>query len=170
MSTDTFGNLDIWTNILQYFKLSLELDSESEAKEKRKCLLRVALLSPSLTTPALDLLWQNMTSLVPVTQMINVNLEPLFFFPEVLRFSLDHGGFWVCLDSTYRSYCYKVCVLIEVLNRHWHVPTFQITFVDVSIFICHVSNTCASQLVLRRKRGRYQSLAWHSASTHYFPS
>ncbi|KAF7762477.1 hypothetical protein Agabi119p4_9070 [Agaricus bisporus var. burnettii] len=93
MSTDAFGNLDIWTNILQYFKISLELDSESEAKEKRKCLLRVALLSPSLTTPALDLLWQNMTSLVPVTQVINVNLAFLPLFP-VLRFTVDHGGFW----------------------------------------------------------------------------
>ncbi|XP_006463781.1 hypothetical protein AGABI2DRAFT_120587 [Agaricus bisporus var. bisporus H97] len=98
---DALENLDIWANILQYFRISLQLDSDLEAKEKRKCLLRIALLSPSLTSPALDLLWQSMTSLVPVTQMINVNSE-LFTLFSIFDFSATQGGYWVCLtESTY---------------------------------------------------------------------
>ncbi|EKM78240.1 hypothetical protein AGABI1DRAFT_129363 [Agaricus bisporus var. burnettii JB137-S8] len=95
MSINDLGNLDIWTDILRYFRISLTLDSDLEIKEKRKCLLRIALLSPSLTAPALDLLWQNMTSLVPVTRVINVNSEYLLHPPEILQFSTNHGGFWI---------------------------------------------------------------------------
>jgi hypothetical protein len=97
-SIEALGNLDIWTEILQYFRISSELDSDSEVKEKRKCLLRIALLSPSLTSLALDLLWRDMTSLVPLTEIINVNSEP------ILHFSVDQGGYWVRLDHRYWSY------------------------------------------------------------------
>ncbi|EKM76938.1 hypothetical protein AGABI1DRAFT_130945 [Agaricus bisporus var. burnettii JB137-S8] len=90
---DALENLDIWANILQYFRISLQLDSDLEAKEKRKCLLRIALLSPSLTSPALDLLWQSMTSLVPITQMINVNSR-LLTSKSIFNFSADQGGYW----------------------------------------------------------------------------
>jgi hypothetical protein len=97
-SIEALGNLDIWTEILQYFRIYSERDSDSEVKEKRKCLLRIALLSPSLTSLALDLLWRDMASLVPLTQVVNVNSEP------ILHFLGDQGGYWVRLDYCYWSY------------------------------------------------------------------
>lgn len=95
-SLEALGNLDIWTDILQYFRICWELDSDSEVKEKRMCLLRIALLSPSLTSPALDLLWQDMSSLVPIAQVINVHSKS-----GVLHFSEPQGGYWVRHNHPY---------------------------------------------------------------------
>lgn len=98
-SIDALGNLDIWTEILQYFHISLTHDSDAEIKEKRGALLRIALLSPSLTTPALDVLWQSMTSLEPVVQIINAKstfpLGNFLFFQEGRR--SPQAGNWVSI-------------------------------------------------------------------------
>jgi hypothetical protein len=55
ISMNGLGNLDVWTEIIGYFKISLADDPQSEVKEKQKALLQIALLSSSLTFPALDL-------------------------------------------------------------------------------------------------------------------
>ncbi|KAF7761911.1 hypothetical protein Agabi119p4_9903 [Agaricus bisporus var. burnettii] len=88
-SMDSIGNLDIWTEIMGYFRISTTHDSDSEVKQKQKALLQIALLSPSLTAPALDLLWQTMTSLEPVTKVLNseadVVKELTLSFKQMLR-------------------------------------------------------------------------------------
>ncbi|XP_006463782.1 hypothetical protein AGABI2DRAFT_120588 [Agaricus bisporus var. bisporus H97] len=85
---DTIGNLDVWTEIMEYFKISTTHDSDSEVKQKQNALLQIALVSPSLTAPALDLLWHTMTSLEPVTKVLNSEAE-------VVSFQDDQGGHWV---------------------------------------------------------------------------
>ncbi|KAF5350666.1 hypothetical protein D9756_008522 [Leucocoprinus leucothites] len=92
-SLDLLGNLDVWSEVLKYLEISFEFDSESEVKDKRRALLRVALLSPSLTTSALDVLWQSMTSIEPITCVINakastVDENIIKFLPE------NSGGYW----------------------------------------------------------------------------
>lgn len=96
-SLGALGNLDIWTEVLQYFYISLHLDSESEIKDKRRALLRIALLSPSLTTPALDILWRDMSSLEPITRVIDSKATSPD--DQFLIYQDDgHGGYWVNLQ------------------------------------------------------------------------
>jgi hypothetical protein len=94
ISLDSLGNLDVWSEVLKYLEISLDHDSDSEIKDKRRALLRVALLSPSLTTPALDALWRSMTSLEPIVHVINATSDS----PNNvnLQFQSDNsGGYWV---------------------------------------------------------------------------
>jgi hypothetical protein len=95
ISLDSLGNLDIWSEVLKYLEISLDHDSESEIKDKRRALFRVALLSPSLTTPALDTLWRSMTSLEPITRVINSKAPP----PGNLHLESDSANqrYWVSL-------------------------------------------------------------------------
>jgi hypothetical protein len=97
ISMNGLGNLDVWTEIIGYFKISLADDPQSEVKEKQNALLQIALLSSSLTFPALDLLWENMTSLEPVTKVLNTP-------EEVIILQEDH---WVSRRFTQGSLLYQ---------------------------------------------------------------
>ncbi|XP_006455058.1 hypothetical protein AGABI2DRAFT_121007 [Agaricus bisporus var. bisporus H97] len=80
--------LDIWNEILGYFEVSLEKDGEKVVKEKRKAMLAIALLSPRLTELALDALWKNMTTLVPIVNIANTD-------GKCLRYRKSNGrGCW----------------------------------------------------------------------------
>ncbi|KAF7762363.1 hypothetical protein Agabi119p4_8956 [Agaricus bisporus var. burnettii] len=59
MLNQCFPNLDIWNKFLAIFR------------EKRKASLAIALLSPWLTELALDVLWKDMTTLVPIFSVAN---------------------------------------------------------------------------------------------------
>ncbi|KAF7762364.1 hypothetical protein Agabi119p4_8957 [Agaricus bisporus var. burnettii] len=80
--------LDIWNEILSYFEISLEKDGEKVVKEKRKAMLAIALLSPRLTGLALDALWKNVTTLVPIVNIANTD-------GKCLRYRKSNGrGCW----------------------------------------------------------------------------
>lgn len=71
MASRSLDNLDVWMEILKHLEASLDDDDASVVKEKRKAALAVALLSAKLVDPGLDTLWKNMTTLVPVSYVIN---------------------------------------------------------------------------------------------------
>lgn len=91
------GNLDVWTDVVPYLGVSVTNDSQEEITAKRCALLRVALLSRTLTSLALDGLWQSMTSLEPVCKAINSCCTS----DETLTFQQDNfGGYWVRISWT----------------------------------------------------------------------
>lgn len=70
-STDLVQNLDIWFEIFRYFTICEGREAKEEIVAKRRTLLSVALLSPTLTNIALDSLWRSLASLKPVCKVIN---------------------------------------------------------------------------------------------------
>lgn len=91
MLNQFFPNLDIWNEILGYFEVSLgpARDNKRVAREKRKASLAITLLSPWLTELALDVLWKDMTTLVPIVSVANSGGEFIDY-----RVS-DGRGCWV---------------------------------------------------------------------------
>ncbi|EKM78220.1 hypothetical protein AGABI1DRAFT_129346 [Agaricus bisporus var. burnettii JB137-S8] len=77
-------SLDEWDEILSYLEVSLEDDDEKVVKEKRKAISAIALLSPKLTELALNALWKNMTTLVPIVEVVNSDGE-FFDYHRVLN-------------------------------------------------------------------------------------
>ncbi|KAF5350664.1 hypothetical protein D9756_008524 [Leucocoprinus leucothites] len=71
MATTSLDNLDVWRVILKEFEVSLDYDTASVVKEKRRAALTVTLLSSKLTEIALDTLWKSMTTLTPVPGIMN---------------------------------------------------------------------------------------------------
>lgn len=70
------ANADVWLEVLKYFEIALGSDSVTEIQEKRRAAIKVAVLSPGLTGPALDTLWRSMTTLEPVVRVINAAASP----------------------------------------------------------------------------------------------
>lgn len=83
-------SLDEWDEILSYLEVSLEDDDEKVVKEKRKAISAIALLSPKLTELALNALWKNMTTLVPIVEVVNSDGEFLDYYRV-----LNGRGCWV---------------------------------------------------------------------------
>ncbi len=71
MTATALDNLDIWQEILKHFEVSFEIDEPTTVKEKRNAALTVALLSRQLLGPGLDTLWKNMSSILPISNVIN---------------------------------------------------------------------------------------------------
>ncbi len=85
-------NLDIWSEILRYFTIREGHETKEEIVAKRRMLLNVALLSPTLTDITLDVLWRSMTCLEPICQAINSRDSG----NNTLAFKQDDsGGYWV---------------------------------------------------------------------------
>ncbi|KAF5350536.1 hypothetical protein D9756_008510 [Leucocoprinus leucothites] len=90
---------DIWSDILQYFRLSLaeplKFSQESVAADRslsKQTLFSVALTCSSLFNPALDELWRSLTTLEYVTRIYDIPAEP---GSSGSAFKYEEGGYWI---------------------------------------------------------------------------
>ncbi|KAF5350667.1 hypothetical protein D9756_008521 [Leucocoprinus leucothites] len=116
------GNLDVWTEILSHLHIYLPLDQKEVIGEKRRALLCVALLSPTLTGLALEHLWRSMASLEPVRLVINSSCAG---GQEQLRFLQDNqGGYWVLQEPLSQEQRIRASgYLSHIHNFHFQLTT-----------------------------------------------
>lgn len=78
------ANLDVWTEILRYFRISFHSDTVDDVKCKRNTMLSVGLTCSQLVDVGLDELWRSMTTLEPAARVFN----------GAFRFQ-DEENYWV---------------------------------------------------------------------------
>ncbi len=94
-------NRDVWSEILQYFKVDLADDSREDIRLNRSVILSVALIHPDLVDVALDELWRAMVSLEPIVHVLNASLVES---PKTLEYD-QLLEFWVSADCPFIAHC-----------------------------------------------------------------
>lgn len=84
--------LDIWMNIIHFFRISLTQDKSADIRDKRSALRALALTHPWLTDIALDELWRSMETLQPVGFLVIDRFEE---FPSGFFDFRDEPESWV---------------------------------------------------------------------------
>lgn len=87
-------NRAIWIEIMQYSRISFTDDSPGDVRLKRRIMLSVALTCLELVEIGLNELWRTMTTLEPITQVINALCSSS---TPALRY--QDQGYWVSATS-----------------------------------------------------------------------
>lgn len=67
------ANRDIWSEVLRYFQVSFVDESVEDIRLKRHAMFSAALTCKDLTETALDELWRSMTTLEPLSRVLNAS-------------------------------------------------------------------------------------------------